>query len=131
GDGDGASVAAAVASVIGPMASARQGRLVFVTAAPAVTITGARDLGADLYGAKCSGAVPSARVRDGVVTIRYPRLAWFDWRARIGDQWINASAHWRRDRTDVLVNAGVPWTIEARGGLTVLTADLRQVHLAA
>lgn len=130
GDDTGAAVAAAVASVIGPMASAHAGRLVFVTAAPAVTITGTRDLGADLYRAKFSGAVPSARVRDGVVTIRYPRLAWFDWRARIGDQWINASAHWRRDRTDVLVNASVPWTIEARGGATLVTADLRQVALA-
>ena len=126
----GSSVAAAVASVMAPIASAHEGRLVFVTAAPAVTITGTRDLGADLYRAKFSGAVPSARVRDGVVTIRYPRLAWFDWRARIGDQWINASAHWRRDRTDVLLNAAVPWTVEARGGATLVTADLRQVALA-
>jgi hypothetical protein len=117
-------------SVVGPIASAHEGRLVFVTAAPAVTIKGASDLGAELYRARFSGAVPSARVRDGVVTIRYPRLAWFDWRARIGDQWLNASAHWRRDRTDVLVNATLPWTIELRGGATTLTADLRQVVFA-
>ena len=114
-------------SVVGPIASARAGRLVFVTAAPAVTIKGSSDLGAELYRARFSGAIPSARVRDGIVTIRYPTLAWFDWRARIGDQWVNASAHWRRDRTDVLVNTTLPWTIELRGGATTVTADLRQV----
>ncbi len=126
----GAEVAAAVASVTGPMAAAREGRLVFVTAAPAVTITGSRDLMTELYRARFSGAIPSARVRDGVVTIRYMRLAWFDWRARIGDQWINASAHWRKDRTDVQINATVPWRVELRGGATVVTADLRLVALA-
>jgi DNA-binding MarR family transcriptional regulator len=129
-DAAGAEVAAVVASVTGPIAAARHGRLVFVTAAPAVTITGSRDLMTELYRARFSGATPSARVRDGVVTIRYPRLAWFDWRARIGDQWINASAHWRRDRTDVVLNAVLPWSVELRGGATVVTADLRDVNLA-
>ena len=127
---DGAEVAAAIASVAGPIAGARHGRLVFVTAAPAVTITGTRDLGTELYRARFSGAVGSVRVRDGAVTIRYPRLAWFDWRARIGDQWINASAHWRRDRTDVQISTIVPWAVEMRGGATVVSADLRQVTLA-
>jgi DNA-binding MarR family transcriptional regulator len=128
--GDGATVAAAVASVTGPLAAARHGRLVFVTAAPAVTISGTRDLGTELYRARFSGATPSARVRDGVITIRYPRLAWFDWRARIGDQWLNASAHWRRDHTEVVLNAVVPWSVELRGGATEVTADLRHVTLA-
>jgi DNA-binding MarR family transcriptional regulator len=117
------------ASVVGPLASAHAGRLVFVTAAPSVTVKGSRDLGSELYRARFSGAIPSARVRDGAVTIRYPRLAWYDWRARIGDQWINASAHWRRDRTDVLVNATIPWRLELRGGASALTADLRHVRV--
>jgi DNA-binding MarR family transcriptional regulator len=130
--GDAAPVAAgsATASAGGPMASAHEGRLVFVTAAPVVTIKGSGDLGPDLYRARFTGAIPSARIRDGIVTIRYPRLAWFDWRARIGDQWLNASAHWRKDRTDVLVNASVPWQVDLRGGATTLAADLRQVELA-
>ena len=117
---------AATASVVGPMASAHEGRLVFVTAAPAVTIKGSRDLGSELYRARFSGAIPSARVRDGLVTIRYPKFAWFDWRARIGDQWLNASAHWRQDRTDIVLNATIPWWIQLKGGATALTADLRQ-----
>ena len=52
----------------------RAGRLVFVTAAPTVTIEGAADLGAELYRARFKGAIPSARVRDGMITIRLPAL---------------------------------------------------------
>jgi DNA-binding MarR family transcriptional regulator len=112
-----------------PLAGATAGRLVFVTGAPAVTITGAADLGQELYRARFSGATPSARVRDGAVTIRYPRFAWFDWRARVGDQWMNASAHWRRDATELALNAALPWSIDLRGGATSLVADLRGVRL--
>ena len=124
-----AHAAPATASVVGPMASAHEGRLVFVTAAPAVTIKGSRELGSELYRARFSGAIPSARVRDGLVTIRYPKFAWFDWRARIGDQWLNASAHWRQDRTDIVLNATIPWWILLKGGATAVTADLRQAEI--
>jgi hypothetical protein len=99
-----------------PIASATAGRLVFVTGAPSVRIEGAPDLGAELYRARFSGAIPSARVRDGVVTIRYPRFAWFDWRARVGDQWLNASAHWRRDTTELALNASLLVRGAARRG---------------
>jgi DNA-binding MarR family transcriptional regulator len=133
GPGDPAAVSAqaqsAPAAVAAPIASATAGRLVFVTGAPAVKIGGAADLGAELYRASFSGAVPSARVRDGVVTIRYPRFAWFDWRARVGDQRINAQAHWRRDETEIVLNASVPWTVELRGGVSSVTADLHAVRL--
>lgn len=110
-----------------PVASATSGRLVFVTGAPAVTVGGQAGLGTELYRARFSGAVPSARVRDGIVTIRYPRFAWFDWRARIGDQRIAASAHWKRDETEVVLNAALPWSVELRGGVTSITADLRAI----
>jgi DNA-binding MarR family transcriptional regulator len=121
----------AEAGVTAPIASATAGRLVFVTGAPSVRIAGATDLGGDLYRARFSGAVPSARVRDGVVTIRYPRFAWFDWRTRIGDQWLNASAHWRRDSTDLALNASFPWSVELRGGATAMTADFRAIRLTS
>src|SRR3954471_4822080 len=123
------AAAAATASVGGPIASAREGRLVFVTGAPSITIRGGAELGPDLYRARFTGAIPSARVRDGIITIRYQKLAWFDWRARIGDQWINASAHWRPDRTEITLNAHLPWEIELRGGATALDADLRDVEV--
>ena len=114
-----------------PIASATAGRLVFVTGAPSVTIGGGADLGAELYRARYTGAIPSARVRDGVVTIRYPRFAWFDWRARVGDQWLNASAHWKRDTSDLVLNVTLPWSVELRGGATAVDADLRAVTLTA
>ncbi len=117
------------ASVGAPVASAVAGRLVFVTGAPAVTIRGAADLGAELYRARFRGAIPSARVRDGIVTICYPRFAWFDWRARVGDQLLSASAHWKRDTTEIVLNAGLPWFVDMRGATSV-TADLRGVRLS-
>ncbi len=102
-----------------------------VTAGPAVTIGCAADLGAELYRARFTGAVPSARVRDGAVTIRYPRFAWFDWRTRVGGQSIAASAHWRKDASEFVLNAALPWSIELRGGSTSLDADLRGLRLDA
>jgi len=117
------------ADVGAPVASATLGRLVFVTGAPAVTIPATTALGGQLYRARFRGAIPSARVRDGVVTIRYPRFAWFDWRTRIGDQWLNASAHWKRDTTELQLNARLGWSIELRGGATSLKADLAPVRL--
>jgi DNA-binding MarR family transcriptional regulator len=112
-----------------PVASATNGRLVFVTAVPNVVITTDPALGRDLYRARFSGAVPSARVRDGVITIRYPRFAWFDFRTRIAGEWVDASAHWRRNRTELVLNDRLPWTIEFRGGATAIDADLRAVRL--
>ncbi len=112
-----------------PVAAATQGRLVFVTGAPSVVIATDPHVGADLYRARFHGAVPSARVRDGVVTIRYPRFAWFDFRTRIGDQRVDATAHWRRDQTDLVLNDRLPWAIEFRGGATDIKADLRALQL--
>jgi DNA-binding MarR family transcriptional regulator len=118
-------------STAAPVASATRGRLVFIGGAPSVVISGDPGLGRELYRARFEGAVPSARVRDGVVTIRYSRAAWFEWRTRIANQWIEASAHWRRDMTEFALNTAVPWTVELRGGATAVKADLRQVHLEA
>ena len=123
---DGAVVESAVGA---PIASATAGRLVFVTGAPSVQIAGAVDLGPELYRARFAGAVPSARVRDGSVTIRYPRFAWLDWRRRVGGQVISASAHWKRDTGHIVLNAALPWSIEARRGASAITADMRALRL--
>ena len=129
--GDAAGANGAAASVGAPIASATAGRLVFVTGAPTVTIAGSRDLGAELYRARFKGAVPSARVRDGMITIRFPRFAWFDWRARVAGEWVNASAHWKRDQTELHLNTRLPWAIELRGGATQLRADLRGLNVSS
>jgi DNA-binding MarR family transcriptional regulator len=128
GDAD-APAANATGSVGAPIAAATSGRLVFVTGAPNVTISGSRDLGGELYRARFKGAIPSARVRDGLITIRYPRFAWFDWRARVAGEFVNASAHWKRVTTEMQLNATLAWEIELRGGATNLTADVRSLNL--
>jgi hypothetical protein len=114
-----------------PVAGATSGRLVFVTGAPKVVIATDRTLGAELYRGRFGGAVPSARVRGGVVTIRYPRFAWFDWRSRVAGEWLEASAHWRRDVTELVLNAGLPWRVELRGGVTGLRLDASDLRLEA
>jgi hypothetical protein len=69
------------------------------------------------------------RVRDGVVTVGYPRFSWFDWRAQIADQSVDVSAHWRKDRGEIALNPAVPWSVELRGGASRLTADMRVLRL--
>ncbi len=66
-----------------------------------------------------------------MITIRFPRFAWFDWRARVAGEWVNASAHWKRDQTELHLNAQLPWAIELRGGATQLRADLRALNVSS
>jgi DNA-binding MarR family transcriptional regulator len=111
-----------------PVGGITVGRLVFVSAVPVMTIRGDRTL-TDLYRASFRGPIPRVRVRAGVVTVRYARFAWFDWRARIGDQMIDTSVHWRNDRGELVLTAAVPWAIELRGGGSRIQADLRELDL--
>jgi DNA-binding MarR family transcriptional regulator len=104
------------------------GHLVFVSGAPRVQVRGDASL-TDLYRAAFQGPVPKMRVRDGVVTVGYPRFAWFDWRAQVAGQNVDVSAHWGKDRGEIVLNATVPWSIELRGGVSRLEADLRAVRL--
>jgi DNA-binding MarR family transcriptional regulator len=115
-------------SYAAPVGGVTSGRLVFVSGAPNITVRGDTSL-RDLYRARFEGPIPRMRVRGGVVTVGYPRLGWFDWRGQIADQNIDISAHWRRDRGEIALNAGVPWAIELRGGASRLTADLRSLRL--
>ena len=111
-----------------PVGGVTLGRLVFLSAVPAMTIRGDRTL-VDLYRASFQGPIPRVRVRAGVVTVRYARFAWFDSRARIGDQMIDTSVHWRNDRGELVLTAAVPWAIELRGGGSRVQADLRELAL--
>ena len=111
-----------------PLGGVTVGRLIFLSAVPSMTISG--DPGVqDLYRASFLGPIPRVRVRDGAVTVRYARFAWFDWRARIGDQMIDTSVHWRSDRGEFVLNPAVPWAIELRGGGSRVQADLRRIEL--
>ena len=117
-------------SYAAPVGGIVRGSLVFLSGVPTVAIRGDASL-TELYRAAFSGSVPKMRVRDGVVTLAYARFGWFDWRAQIADQNIDLSAHWRRDRGEILLNAGIPWSIELRGGASQLTADLLDLRLTS
>lgn len=111
-----------------PVGGVTSGRLVFLSGAPRITVTGDATL-TELYRARFAGPVPRMRVRSGVVTVAYPHFGWFDWRAQIAGQRIEASAHWRKDEGDISLNAAVPWAIELRGGVSTWNADLRALRL--
>lgn len=70
-----------------------------------------------LYQARFEGAVPDVKVRDGVVTIRYPRHLW----ALAGE----------KRAADVRLNPAIPWQIMIQGGASVVTAELEGLDLAA
>jgi len=115
-------------SYAAPVGGVTSGRLVFLSGAPRIRVRGDASL-TELYQARFEGPVPRMRVRGGVVTVSYPRFGWFDWRAQIAGQSIEASAHWRKDSGEIVLNAGIPWAIELRGGLSQWTADLRTIRL--
>ena len=122
--------AAGDSSSTAPLGGVDSGRLVFVSGAPFVTLRADASLGS-LYRAQFRGAIPKVRVREGTVTVRYGKRSWFEWRAQIAGQLIEASAHWRDDRADIALNSAVPWAIELRGGVSRLSGDLAALELAS
>ncbi len=117
-------------SYAAPVGGVTSGRLVFLSGAPKISVRGDATL-TELYTARFEGPVPRMRVRDGVVTVSYPRFGWFDWRAQVVGQKIEASAHWRKDTGEIVLNSTIPWAIELRGGLSQWTADLRTIRLVS
>jgi len=120
--------AGAGGSYSAPVGGVTDGRLVFLSGAPRMSVRSDATL-TELYKAKFAGPVPRMRVRGGVVTVAYPRFGWFDWRAQVAGQTIFASAHWRKDAGEIVLNAKVPWSIELRGGVSEWRADLRGLRL--
>jgi hypothetical protein len=103
----------------GPLGSTTSGRLAFTSGAGGVTIQADPAL-PDLYRAHFAGHIPSVRMQEGVVTIRYRRFSGFDW-----------PVSWRKPVAEVMLNGSLPWEIEFRDGVSKLTADLSQLPLRA
>jgi DNA-binding MarR family transcriptional regulator len=96
-----------------PIGSASRGRLRFVAGAPRLELRGARIR--DLYRASFEGRKPQVKVSaDGTVTLQYKGFSWF----RSGG--VNAQ---------LTLTSAVPWTIEIRGGVSELRADLRELEI--
>ncbi|HEV2237245.1 MAG TPA: MarR family transcriptional regulator [Ktedonobacterales bacterium] len=92
-----------------------RGRLVVSHGMSRLTLGAADDM-AELYRAHFSGVVPDVKVKDGNVTIRYPRRLMM-----LGG----------KDRqAEVTLNAAVPWQIEVNGSGAEINADLRGLTLS-
>ncbi len=111
-----------------PLAGITNARLVFLSGTPSVTLRSDATI-RELYRGRFEGAVPRVRVRGNVVTVSYPKFGWFDWRAMIAGQNVEASVHWRKDRGELALNSHVRWAVELRGGASRLSADLRAADL--
>jgi hypothetical protein len=75
------------------------------------TLVGAETM-AELYTARCTGRAPRARCSGGVVELTYPELALC-----------------ARARTEISLNASVPWEIEIAVGASDIRADLTQLRM--
>ncbi len=96
-----------------PVGGLDRARLLFKAGAHELLLRGTSDM-ADLYRAKFNGAVPQVRLRDGVVTIQY----------KGGWQWGR-----QERRSDVSLNAAIPWDVEIVGGAGKLQGKFGSLDL--
>jgi DNA-binding MarR family transcriptional regulator len=96
---------------LGPQAAAR---VIVETSASRLAFAGAAPAG-DLIRATFDGPTPDIRTSGGTVTIRYRRTARSAFQTR---------------KARIALSAGIPWTIELRGGLTDLDGSLEGVTLS-
>lgn len=97
-----------------PIGTAERGHLRFLSGAPRLDLRGARVR--DLYRADFEGQPPQVRVEpDGTVTFQYK-----------GFSWLGARAGMR-----LTLTTAVPWSIEIRGGVSQLAADLRELVITS
>lgn len=71
---------------------------------------------AELYQARFEGPVPDVKIKEGVVTIRYPRRLWV-----LGG---------KQRQAEVTLSVAIPWRIVIQGGAAEITAELGSLDLA-
>ncbi len=71
----------------------------------------------ELYRAEFEGSPPDIRVDGGTVSVEYAR------RFRAFD--------WRRVAVHITLNGSIPWSVEVRGGLAQMEADLSLLQLTS
>ena len=101
------------------LGASRSGRLRFTNGAHRVVIRAGSHL-RGLYRARFGERMPVVKVRGGVVSIRYTRVASCDWTGN----------HPERP-AEVALNAGIPWDVEVRGSASRLLADLSGLRLGS
>jgi DNA-binding MarR family transcriptional regulator len=99
-----------------PLADLKRGQLVVSSAISRLTLRASEAM-AELYQARFEGPVPEVKVKDGAVTLRYPRrLA-----SLLGGS---------QRAAEVTLNAAIPWQISIQGGASDITAELRVLKIA-
>jgi DNA-binding MarR family transcriptional regulator len=113
-----------------PIGGLGRARLLFKSGAHELLLRGATDID-DLYRAKFEGPVPQVRLRDGIVTIQYR-----GWSGKWTGSVYTGGWQWDRHerRSDVTLNAAIPWDVEIVGGAGKLqgkfaSLDLRSFEL--
>lgn len=108
-----------------PIGGLDRARLLFKSGAHELLLRGGTDLD-DLYRAKFDGPVPQVRLRGGVVTIQYR-----GWSGRWTGTVYKGGWQWDRNerRSDITLNAAVPWDIEIVGGAGKLQGKLTSLDL--
>lgn len=99
-----------------PLGDLESARLVVSAGASRLILHADRGM-AELYQARFEGSLPDVKVKDGVVTIRYPRRLW----ALVAE----------KRATKVTLNTAIPWQVVIQGGASVITAELGNLDLAA
>ncbi|HLH61054.1 MAG TPA: MarR family transcriptional regulator [Ktedonobacteraceae bacterium] len=98
-----------------PLGDLMRGRLVVSSGVSRLTLRTSEAI-SELYQARFEGTPPGVTVKDGVVTVRYPRRLWM------------LSAEQRA--AEITLNATIPWWIVIQGGTSVVEARLDGLHLA-
>lgn len=99
-----------------PLVDLENARLVFSSEAFRLTLR-ADDLKDALYQARFEGPVPDVNVKDGVVTIRYPRRLWIP--------------SMEKRAAEIILNIAIPWQIALQGGAAETNAELSGLNLAS
>jgi hypothetical protein len=102
-----------------PLGGASQGRLVLERETPDVVVSADSRLSA-LALARFDGEMPETITSDGTLTVRYA--------GRGITAWLHHAL--RSPRAQLVLNAGIPWFLDLRGGIHRLAANLRQLPLA-
>jgi DNA-binding MarR family transcriptional regulator len=98
-----------------PLGDLERGRLVFSTGITRLSLRADNAI-ASLYQARFEGPVPDVKVKEGVITIRYPRLL--------------GVVDWRQRAAEVTLSVAIPWQIVVQGGASEITAELGGLDLA-
>jgi hypothetical protein len=102
-----------------PLGGASEGRLVLERGTPHVEVSADPRL-PDLALARFDGERPATITSNGSLTIRYAGGGIAAWLRHL----------LRSPRAHLVLNAGIPWFLELRGGIHRLIADLRHLPLA-